>query len=165
MMAAQPLYILNMVICGMSDLNGEKRGRPTAVLILIGLIIAVGIYWIVQGILILDDVNAILGEIDVAEELEEYFDEITGLISTVVAVIVFIFVAITFTIAFLVYSGRGRGMVTFFAVLTVIITIFDFVYAGTIDVYSLFLLAVSILALVFAYRPESSAYFNSRGRN
>ena len=136
------------------SLESTYKDRPTALWVVILIVAAVGVWYLVQGVMVLGNDFSIAVE----EELQEFADDIVDLVRTIVAGVVIVLGALTLIIAFLLYSG-SKGGKTFLVVILIISILFNIFGLINGNVPGLIELVLAVVCLFLLYRPDIKAYF------
>jgi len=136
------------------SLETTYKNRPTALWIVILIVAAVGIWYLVQGVMVLGTDFSVI----VAEELEEFTDDIIDLVKSIVGGVYIVLGVLTLIIAFLIYSGSkgGRTILMIILVISILFNVYAIVLGGYTGIIELVL---AVVCVVMLYQPAVKAYF------
>ena len=132
------------------DLNSTYKDRPTLLWIAIIIVAAVGIWYLVQGALVLGT--------DFSAGLDELTGEFAELAGNIVAVILLFLGIFTLILAFLLFSGSngGKTVLVIILVVSILFSAMSVVFGAYTSILELVLAIVVLLVL---YQPPVKAYF------
>jgi len=132
-----------------------SKEKPQLLWALVLIVVAVGVYYLIQGILIITETIEIPG---IAEIRADLGDDVADLAIQLAGGMILVLAAITLIIAFLLYSGSngGRVLLIIILVLAILGNVFG-AFLGNLE--NIIWLAVAVACFVLVYRPEVRAYF------
>jgi len=139
------------------DLNSTYKERPSLLWIAILIVAGVGVWYLIQGVLVMTTDWA-LPAIEGLEELEDFGAELVDMVVKIVGGIFLFLAFLTLILAFLLFSGSkgGRTVMVIILVISVIFSAINLVFGSLISIIEL---SLALAVLVILYQPPVKAYF------
>jgi len=136
------------------DLNSTYKDRPTLLWIAVLIVAAVGVWLLIQGVLLLGTDFGL----SAMDGYEEWMDDFVDIIATIAGGIYIFFGLFTLLLAFLIYSGSrgGKTVLTIILIISILVGAMNLIFGVYLSIIE-FILA--LIVLIILYQPAVKAYF------